>query len=283
MSLDVVEETLLILQENQCDFLLELDVPVSRWMFSALDLLQQILFVHLRLEQWILHFLSNITFFVLSLFEYISEASIVSNSSRSATSTSPFQISPGVQSVHPRNNPGKTFFPNWWILDWSFADSTNEPNGMIGLLTGSPKRLSNGVFSHQTRDLECFAEHSMDPAHQCSSRPDCNSTADVPPFTLRTALSAIPFVSDLCGVDVLWLQERSSQAFPNSKELSVLMTIWLPFRLQELLQAPFGFLRSFLFCKDTTGSIGWPSPAPRLHIDDCFEIHNLHRELCDRL
>ena len=29
---------------------------------------------------------------------------------------------------------------------------------------------------------------------------------------------------------------------------------------------------------DTTGSIGWPSPAPRLHIDDCFEIHNLHWE-----
>ena len=29
----------------------------------------------------------------------------------------------------------------------------------------------------------------------------------------------------------------------------------------------------FLFCTDTTGSIGWPSPAPRLHIDDCFEIH----------
>ena len=22
----------------------------------------------------------------------------------------------------PRNNPGKTFFPNWWIVDWSFAE-----------------------------------------------------------------------------------------------------------------------------------------------------------------
>ena len=33
-------------------------------------------------------------------------------------------------------------------------------------------------------------------------RPDCNNTADVPSFTLRTALSAISFVSDLCGVDV---------------------------------------------------------------------------------
>ena len=27
-----------------------------------------------------------------------------------------------------------------------------------------------------------------------------------------------------------------------------------------------------------TGSIGWPSPGPRLHADDCFEIHNLHTE-----
>ena len=48
--------------------------------------------------------------------------------------------------AYPRNNPGKTFFPNWWILDWSFAVigwySTNEPNGIIGPLNGCPKRLS---------------------------------------------------------------------------------------------------------------------------------------------
>ena len=42
MSREVVEETLLILQENQRDFLLELDDPVSRWMFSGLDLLQEV-------------------------------------------------------------------------------------------------------------------------------------------------------------------------------------------------------------------------------------------------
>ena len=38
-SREVVEETLLILQENQGDFLLELGVPVSRWVFSVPDLL----------------------------------------------------------------------------------------------------------------------------------------------------------------------------------------------------------------------------------------------------
>ena len=39
MSLEVVEETLLILQENQGDFLLELIDAASRWMFSVPDLL----------------------------------------------------------------------------------------------------------------------------------------------------------------------------------------------------------------------------------------------------
>ena len=42
MTREVVEETLLILQENQRDFLLKLDDPVSRWMFSGLDLLQEV-------------------------------------------------------------------------------------------------------------------------------------------------------------------------------------------------------------------------------------------------
>ena len=39
----------------------------------------------------------------------------------------------------------------------------------------------------------------------------------------------------------------------------------------------------FLFYTSTTGSIGWPSPAPRLHIGDGFDIHNFHCELCDLL
>ena len=43
MSLEEVEvETLLILPENLDDLLLELDVPVSRWMFPVPDLLQKV-------------------------------------------------------------------------------------------------------------------------------------------------------------------------------------------------------------------------------------------------
>ena len=145
MSHEVVKETLLTLQENLRDLLLELDVPVSRWVFSVPDFLQEVWFVHLRLEIKFPHSLGNITSFALSLVEQISGASIVSNSSRSATSTPPFQILP-LYNAYPRNNPGKTFFPNWWILDWSFAVkgrySTNEPNGIIGPLNFCPKRLS---------------------------------------------------------------------------------------------------------------------------------------------
>ena len=43
------------------------------------------------------------------------------------------------------------------------------------------------------------------------------------------------------------------------------------------------FLRSILFYTDTPGSIEWLSPAPRLHIGDCFEIRNCHWGPCDLL
>ena len=67
----------------------------------------------------------------------------------------------------------------------------------------------------------------MESANHFASRPDCNNTAEVPSFTLRTALSAIPFVFDLRGVDVQLFQDSSSQDWPNSRELSVLMTFGL--------------------------------------------------------
>ena len=51
-------------------------------------------------------------------------------------------------------------------------------------------------------------------AHQLSFRTDCNkTTTEVPSFTLRTALSAIPFVSAPCGADVQWFQEKFFTSF----------------------------------------------------------------------
>ena len=115
--------------------------------------------------------------------------------------------------------------------------------------------------------------------HQFSSRPDCNNTAEVPSFTLRT--DPICFWSMWCRRAMI-----PGEIFTSFAEFQGIVSVndfRLPIGLQELLQASLGFLWSFCFCTDTTGSIGWPSPAPRLHIDDCFEIHNLHWELCDLL
>ena len=50
----------------------------------------------------------------------------------------------------------------------------------------------------------------------------------------------------------------------------------IPVGLQELVASFSGFLVKFCFFTDTLGSIEWPSPAPRLHIDDGFEIRNCH-------
>ena len=45
----------------------------------------------------------------------------------------------------------------------------------------------------------------------------------------------------------------------------------------------FPFSVKFLFYTDTLESIVLPNLVPRLRIGDCFEIHNLHWELCDLL
>ena len=112
----------------------------------------------------------------------------------------------------------------------------------------------------------------MESAHQFSFRLDCNNTAEVPSFTLRTALSAIPFVCDLCGVDVQWFQERSSQAFAKFQRIVSVNDFRLPFWLQELLQAPLCFLRSFWFARIRLDPLG----GQVLHHDSismiCFEI-----------
>ena len=93
----------------------------------------------------------------------------------------------------------------------------------------------------------------MESAHHFSSRPDCNNTADVPSSFQRTALSAFPFVSNLCGVDGPWFNVNSSQTLPNSKELSVQMT--------------FGFLvGSMNFCK--LFCVSWEVFV--LHGQDCI-------------
>ena len=65
----MVEETLLILQENQRDCLLELVAAVSRWMFSVPDLLQGLIRPSAIGKLNFPFSLGNITSFALSLVE----------------------------------------------------------------------------------------------------------------------------------------------------------------------------------------------------------------------
>ena len=92
MSLEnvVVVETLLILLGNLDDVLLELEDPLSSWIFSVPDLLQKILLFHRKLGICIFQSLLNvISSFALSLFSMDSDASISLSSSRSTTSMFP--------------------------------------------------------------------------------------------------------------------------------------------------------------------------------------------------
>ena len=111
-SREVVEvETLLILLKNIFDILLKLGDPVSRWMFSVPDPSNEF---YSSICDWgneFFIFFGNTTSFALSLFAWISDASIFSSSSMSATLKSPFEI-PSAYRAYPRNNPGNTFYPN---------------------------------------------------------------------------------------------------------------------------------------------------------------------------
>ena len=122
---------------------------------------------------------------------------------------------------------------------------------------------------------------SMTSFHQLSFRHDCYNTAKSPSFTPRTDVWAMPSVSDRWCVDVQWFQERSWQAFPNFKG----QCTWLQdfYRTPKIIVSSFVLFKKFLFCTKMLGSIECLSPAQRLHVDDCFEIHTCHWKPCDLL
>ena len=98
MSLEMVEETLMALQESQRDPLLDLVAAVSKWVFSV--------------ENDFPLSLGNITSFALSLFRVdfrcVHRFQLLKVCNQYVT---PFQIPPAYR-AYPRNNLGKTFFPN---------------------------------------------------------------------------------------------------------------------------------------------------------------------------
>ena len=97
------------------------------------------------------------------------------------------------------------------------------------------------------------------------------------------AFSAIPCVSDLCGVDVQWFQDNSSQDFAKFQGIVSVNDFWFPRRFQELHLVLRGLLGSFCFTRVWLYPLRCQVLAPPRHIDDCSEIILLHWEFCDPL
>ena len=232
MSLDVgLKKTRLTLLEDYLVLLLCLGYPGLRWMFSDLDLLQEFWLFHLRLGIRIFHLsLASTLPFALSLRAWSSDASISSISSMSATVMSPFQILSRIQDITEECT---------WQDFWTKLMQSRlvfRRNGVIfddcsKKYTWSVKGFSEPPFIRclpiRQKILQYFADSSSIPWNPPTIHcPDLIAT--IPQMSIlslcATALSAIPFVSDLCGVDVQWFQDNSSQDLPNSKELSVPMT-----------------------------------------------------------
>ena len=97
----------------------------------------------------------------------------------------------------------------------------------------------------------------MESAHHFSSKPDCNNTADVPSFNLRTALSPMPFLSDGWGVHVQWFHDKSSQELPNSNEFVSVIDFHLFQQLKKTFVNSFPSHEKFLVHTDKIESIQW--------------------------
>ena len=114
-------------------------------------------------------------------------------------------------------------YPQMLVLAWLSVALVNVTR-LLGLKTFAPFRnIDEDIGGSTSCNTQTTSRvfYSMESVHQFSSRPGRNSTADVFSLILRAALSASPFVSERCGVNVHWFHERSSHALPNSRELSV--------------------------------------------------------------
>ena len=172
---------------------------------------------------------------------------------------------------------------SWLVFRRNRVILNQWTNGIIGPLNGFPKRLSYGVFPSDeilTVSQIGIAFHRICPPIfiQTWLQQYCRGT-----FLYSAHCS---FSNPICFWSV-WCRRtkipgKILTSFAKFQGIVSVNDSRLPIWLQELLQVPLCFLWSF-FCTDTTGSIGWPNPAPRLHIDDYFEIHILHWELCGLL
>ena len=96
----------------------------------------------------------------------------------------------------------------------------------------------------------------MESAHHFSFRPDCNNTAEVPSFTLRIALSAIPLVSRSVWCRRAMIPGEIFTGFAKFQGIVSVNDFRIPIRLQDLLQAPLCFLRSYCFARIRLDPLG---------------------------
>ena len=61
----------------------------------------------------------------------------------------------------------------------------------------------------------------MASTRQLPGNPDSQNGDDVPSLIRRTALSAMPFVSDLCRVNLSWIQFKSSHLSVSSSKTAM--------------------------------------------------------------
>ena len=101
----------------------------------------------------------------------------------------------------------------------------------------------HGVFSCLIRGLEHFADSSSIPWNP----PTIFHPSLISTVMQKFLLSAIPFLSDLCGVEVQGFQENSFTSIAKFQGIVSVNDFWFPGRLQELFLALLCFLRSCLF------------------------------------
>ena len=147
------------------------------------------------------------------------------------------------------------------------------------------QKVSHMGSSHQTRDLWRFEDRCNTPWNLPSNfHSDLIATIRQRCLPL---LSALLFQQShlflICVVSTYNDSRKDLHRLCHTPRNCQCKWPYDSFRAPGTFASFFEFPVKFLFCTDTLGSIEWLSPAPRLHIGDCFEIHSLHWGPCDLL
>ena len=140
------------------------------------------------------------------------------------------------------------------------------------------RTASHKMSSHQTRDLECFADSSNIPWNPPTIRcPDLIATTmnmSLLPLAHCSLSNPISFRS--ARFRRTMIPGKVFTKFAKFQGIVSVNEVWFPRRLQELLSSSFQFPEKFLFYMSMIVSTVLPSLVPPKRMDDCVEIHILH-------